>query len=89
MTAATDRPIWITRGDFHRRAHVQNYLCRDVQDVHTNAYLADWFRRSSSAGGGLHFYLPSIALERGLITFINGRHRTAVLLAHVELIPMA
>jgi hypothetical protein len=88
ITAATDRPIWIARGDFDRYVHRQNFLCRDVQHVHTDAYFADWFQ-SSGTGGPLHFCLPSIALERGLITFINGRHRTAVLLAHVELIPMA
>jgi len=32
---------------------------------------------------------PSITLERGFIKFINGRHRTVVLRAHLELIPMA
>ena len=87
ITASADRPIWIRRDDFLRFVHVQNYLCRDVQQVHPNAYLTDWFRPLEH--GGVSFSLPSVYLKDGRIAFINGRHRTAVLIEHLELLPMA
>ncbi len=88
ITVSTDSPIWIKRDDFLRLVHFQNYMCRDVQQIHPNAYLTDWFRPSEHGGISL-FSLPSILLKDGRITFINGRHRTAVLVEHLESLPMA
>jgi hypothetical protein len=85
ITAATDRPFWIRRADFLGHVHMQNYMCREVQWV-ANAYLKDWFRDDQ----GMRFFsLPSVWLKEGRITFINGRHRTAVLSEHLEILPMA
>ncbi|MCC7200974.1 MAG: hypothetical protein IT483_15810 [Gammaproteobacteria bacterium] len=76
------------RCDFEQFVHRQNYLCRDVQQVYTHAYLQDWY---SPAEGALprRFFLPVVDLRDNCIKFINGRHRTAVLAAHLDLLPMA
>jgi hypothetical protein len=71
-----------------RLVKVQNYLCRDVQNVHTGAYLEDWFGPLSDRGLRT-FGLPAISLREGVIQFINRRHRTAVLIEHLEILPMA
>jgi hypothetical protein len=83
----TDRPFWIERHVFMGAVHLQNYLCREVQNVYP-AYLEDWFGQPSH-GGLPTFKLPPVYLEGGCIKFISGRHRTAVLVAHLEILPMA
>jgi hypothetical protein len=88
ITAQTDQPFWLKRDDFRRFVHFQNYMCRDVQHVYLNAYLQDWFRPKGSAGI-LRFLLPTVYLKDGQIYFINGPHRTAVLFAHLDTLPMA
>lgn len=88
ITVSTDSPIWIKRDNFLRLVHVQNYMCRDVQQIYPDAYLTDWFRPSEH-GDASFFSLPSAFLKDGRISFINGRHRTAVLVEHLELLPMA
>lgn len=88
ITKSTDVPFWIKRLDFNRLVHSQNYLCRNVQAIYPDAYLADWFVPSGVSG--VHgFPLPTVYLDAGRIKFINGRHRTAVLLKHLEVVPMA
>jgi hypothetical protein len=86
ITLSTDRPFWIRRADFLGHVHMQNYMCREVQWVYPYAYLKDWFRDNE---GVRFFSLPSVWLNDGRITFINGRHRTAVLSEHLEMLPMA
>ena len=46
-----------------------------------------WFYTSSD--GVRYFNLPAFFLKGGRAKFINGRHRTALLLDHLELLPMA
>jgi hypothetical protein len=85
---STDRPFWIKREDFQRLVHIQNYMCREEQYVYPNAYLNEWF--GPPDGKGIRsFSVPAVWLKGGRITFINGRHRTAVLVEHLEILPMA
>lgn len=88
LAVPSDRPYWIRRAGFQEVVHHDNYLCRDVQRVHAMAYLDEWFV-DEGPGSRLRFRLPAVYLDGGRIKFINGRHRTAVLVEHMELLPMA
>lgn len=55
-----------------------------MRDV-TDAYLAEWFH--CDAEGKRYFSLPPISVNQGRTQFISGRHRTAVLLRHLEHVP--
>ncbi len=81
----TDAPYWITRDEFFRGFDQSDFHCRDVQDVQ-DAYSADWFCIS---GNKTYFYLPTIHMVSGRTQFISGRHRTAVLLRHLQELPVA
>jgi hypothetical protein len=59
-----------------------------VQHVHPDAYLNEWFGPPNE-NGICSFSLPAVWLKGGRISFINGRHRTAVLVEHLEILPMA
>ena len=81
----TDVPFWISRSAFFEHFDQADFLCREVRDV-TDAYLSDWFW---DKGGVRHFLLPPISVISGSTQFISGRHRTAVLLRHLERIPLS
>jgi hypothetical protein len=87
-TKATDIAFWLARSEFLRLVHTENYLCREIQHSYTGAYLKDWFTEPVGAElPGL--WLPTVHLSKGRIAFINGRHRTSVLLEHLDRLPMA
>ncbi len=86
MNLATDRPFWISRYQFEKYFDQSDFACRkciDVQDV----YLSEWFH--SSDHGERMFILPTVQFVNRKTQFINGRHRTAVLMQHLGLLPIA
>jgi hypothetical protein len=61
-------------------------MCRDVEHV-VDAYLEEWFY--SDASGNRHFLIPPVSVRQKVTQFISGRHRTAVLLRHLDSVPLA
>lgn len=86
LTVATDHPIWVRRDAFFAHFDQADFYCREAQVVQ-KAYLADWFH--SPAPEHIHFMLPAFQILRGKTEFISGRHRVAVLLDYLSLLPMA
>jgi hypothetical protein len=85
ITTATDRPFWIKRTEFLECVDGSDFACRDSLEIR-HAYLGGWFYRTPA--GHMSFNLPAFYLERSIARFINGRHRTALLLQYMEVVPM-
>jgi len=86
VTAESDTPYWVRRDAFLSVVDHADFECRDSLVIQPR-YLSTWF--SGSNGGKSYFILPAFYLERGRAFFINGRHRTALLLQHLQLVPMS
>jgi hypothetical protein len=86
INLATDVPYWVTKSSFQQRFDQADFLCRDVRAV-VDAYLKEWF--DVDAAGRTHFILPPVSVHSGATQFISGRHRTAVLLRHLDRIPLS
>lgn len=86
LTRNDDEPYWITREVFLQHFDQDDFLCRESIDI-THSYLAEWFYTSED--GALHFNLPTVGFVAGKTQFINGRHRTAVLLHYQNEFPIA
>jgi len=86
LTQDTDQPFWVARDSFYKHFDQSDFHFRDSQRV-SWSYLSDWF--FSQTHGQLHFILPTVHFVSGKTQFINGRHRTAVLLHHMNEVPMA
>ncbi len=82
----TDIPYWVPRNIFYTHFDQDDFRCRESIAVRP-AYLADWFY--TPEGGPTRFFLPTVQLISGKTQFINGRHRTAVLLPFLEKLPIA
>ena len=82
----TDKPHWIAREDFLTYFDQEDFLNRNVRDVQA-AYLRDWFHTTSD--GRIMFYIPVVGALNGKTDLIGSRHRLAVLLPHLELLPIA
>lgn len=80
-----DRLIVVDSEKFMVCVDKENLECRDSQVVE-NAYHRDWFYESD---GSIYFYLPVVQILDGVITFINGRHRTILLSRFLEAFPVA
>jgi len=52
-----------------------------------DAYLDDWFL--DGPGNTRFFAIPAVSVSMGRTQFISGRHRTAVLLRHLDYIPLS
>jgi hypothetical protein len=86
VTLDTDVPFWISKSSFFRYFDQQDFMCRDVEQV-VDAYLEEWFHSDSN---GNHFFLvPPVSVRQKVTQFISGRHRTAVLLRHLDDVPLA
>jgi len=59
----------------------EDFAERESTTIH-NLFHENWFR-------GDQFLPPIFYLTEGVATFINGRHRTLVLMNHLQQIPMA
>lgn len=82
----TDIPHWISRSTFLSHFDQADFRNREVQEVQP-AYRSDWFYRSDD--GRLGFYIPVVGAIDGRTDLIGTRHRLAVILPHMEEIPIA
>ena len=87
LTSCCDRPFWVTRDSFYRYFDQGDFCCRESEFV-VPSYLAEWFHTPED--GIARFKLPAFTFVAGNTQFINGRHRTAVLLQQrLDPVPIA
>jgi len=86
LSLNSDFPHWIHRDVLFERFDQHDFHNRECQKL-SPAYLTDWFYTQED--GITRFILPTVQIIAGRTEFINGRHRTAVLLEHIELLPIA
>lgn len=87
LTTCHDRPFWVTRQSFYQYFNQTDFCCRESAII-TPAYLAGWFHTLKD--GIPRFNLSAFMFVAGSTQFINGRHRTAVLLQEcLDEIPVA
>lgn len=86
VTVATDEPFWVPRAIFFEHFDQDDFLCRESVDV-APSYVASWFYTPED--GKRRFELPTVCFVAGKTEFISGRHRTAVLLPHLDNLPIA
>lgn len=86
LTLDTDSPYWVSREIFEREVDQADFRCREQELVEGN-YSKHWF--FVDAEGRNRFMLPTVNLISGRTQFINGRHRTAVLLERMGSVPIA
>jgi hypothetical protein len=86
VTVVTDEPFWVPKTIFFEHFDQNDFLCRESVDV-TSSYLASWFYTPDD--GKRRFELPAVHFVSGKTQFINGRHRTAVLLPYLDNLPIA
>lgn len=82
----SDAPWWVAKSAFLEYFDQNDFLWRQVKDV-TDAYFEDWFHDGPDQT--LYFEIPPVSVINGKTQFISGRHRTAVLLRHLERVPLA
>lgn len=82
----TDIPYWVEVSSFLNNFDQSDFKIREVQNV-TDAYLKDWFYDNSN--GDCCFLIPPVNVHGGVTQFISGRHRTAVLLKHLDRLPLS
>lgn len=82
----SDLPYWVPREKFLMLFDQEDYEFRHRRRV-SLAYLCDWFVRPQ--GELPHFILPTVQFVNGKTQFINGRHRTAVLINYMECLPLS
>jgi hypothetical protein len=82
----TDIPYWFTREIFYMHFDQADFLDRDVQEVQA-AYLNDWFHTTDE--GICRFNIPVVSAVDGKTDLVGSRHRLAVLLPHLEELPIA
>jgi len=82
----TDAPCWVIKYFFFKNFDQNDFLCRHIKNV-DDAYLADWFHNGSHQTR--FFKIPPVPVHNRKTQFISGRHRTAVLLRHLERVPLA
>ena len=81
ISANGDVPYWIKRSDFEKHFdQVDARLLFPV--VLVQAYLTEWF--SLNECGELTYTIPGVHFVKGKTEFFNGRHRTALLLGHLD-----
>jgi len=81
-----DRAFWVTHDVFYSEFNQKDFYFRNKELVDNN-YSKHWFFLDKS---GVHwFLLPTIQMISGSTQFINGRHRTAVLIQNIDRLPMA
>lgn len=85
VLASHDEAFWVPKEVFLSRFDQEDFACRECNDVERH-YLDSWFYDD---GGKQFFILPVVQLIGGKTQFINGRHRLAVLLPHLDRFPVA
>lgn len=86
LTDQSDRPFWVTREVFSQNFCLRDFRCRNSQEIEEN-YSTHWFDQDKQ--GNRLFFLPTVQVISGATQFINGRHRTAVLVERADRIPIA
>lgn len=86
VTIDTDLPFWVTRVAFFEHFDQADFHCRKSQTI-MPTYLRKWF--PVDRNGAIYFSLPAVHFVQGRTQFINGRHRTAVLLNFMDAVPLA
>lgn len=82
----TDEPFWITRLIFLEFFDQDDFACRNVQNIKVK-YRSEWFDMSNPTGP--RFIIPVVGVVANRTQFINGRHRTALLLEYLEELPIS
>lgn len=82
---SSDLPFWVCNQKFYRYFDQNDFHCRESQEI-VSQYLDDWFFTSTDA---VEFILPVVQFNDGATQFINGRHRTAVLLKYLAEVPLS
>jgi hypothetical protein len=82
----TDAPWWVTKSAFLEHFDLDDFMCRKIQQV-VDAYLVEWFHEGPN--GIRFFHIPPVSVHNKRTQFITGRHRTAVLLRHLDRIPLS
>jgi hypothetical protein len=82
----SDAPWWVSKSSFFAHFDQTDFMSRKNAQV-VDAYLEDWFHAASA--GTRFFKIPPVSVTHGRTQFISGRHRTAVLLGHLERIPVS
>ena len=82
----TDIPFWVERSSFIQHFDQTDFLRRTVHNV-VDAYLEDWF--CIDGDGVRRFMIPPVSVRSRRTQFISGRHRTAVLLKHLDRVPLS
>lgn len=89
LSRSDDQAYWVSRDTFFRLFDQKDFAFRDRLDV-LPRYRSDWFWRRN---GSLLFHLPTVQFvcrtAGGHTEFINGRHRTAVLIQYLQQLPLA
>lgn len=80
----TDRAAWVSRVAIQERFDQTDLLRLKAKPL-VDAYLKDWF---SHVDGSCRFIIPPVSVIGGKTEFVNGRHRTNVLLKHLEHVPI-
>jgi hypothetical protein len=81
LTLNSDTPYWIPQKAFLEHFDQEDFFYRDLKLVPAS-YLAAWF--DTPEDGITRFLLPTVQFVSGKTQFISGRHRTAVLLPHMQ-----
>ncbi|NBB80420.1 MAG: hypothetical protein GVY36_13430 [Verrucomicrobia bacterium] len=86
LTNPSDVAFWVSRDTFCEKCDQSDFRCREVLHVDI-IFSQQWFEDNEN--GQLCFLLPTVRLASGKTEFINGRHRTAVLLSTCNRVPIA
>ncbi len=83
----TDVPFWVSKSSFLQHFDQYDFLHWRAATNVVDAYLEDWFK--VTADGARFFKIPPVGVCSGRTVFITGRHRTAVLLKHLDRVPLS
>lgn len=81
-----DEPFWVSREAFAIHFDQDDFVHERVVREVTSAYRREWFPHIN---GVAKFQIAVVTFVGGKTQFINGRHRTAVLLPHLKELPIA
>jgi hypothetical protein len=86
VNSEKDQPFWIKKSVFYERFDQADFLNRNVERV-CQVYLSDWFYLEDE--GRRMFFIPVVGALGGRTDMIGTRHRLAVILPHMDELPIA
>jgi hypothetical protein len=84
---SSDLPYWITRDDFFKYFDQEDFNANREAASVAPAYLKAWFHEMNN--GDRKFYIPIAGAVGRRTDLIGTRHRLAVILPHVDPLPIA